>query len=432
MIGGEIVIAEFLPEQKWRRSEDRMFPTSPGANSISLSTAVLLVIKSQVATDPFFFSDGFDAGALECLILGVILMLCTQFSMYLFSRSWQYGKAYSYGEVWSCTFGPRFAFLPTALLILLYVCFNMDGSWESNENTLFLMAEYWPDYPELFDNPWVIEMIVAAIFVLPCGLVGRFSDLVPIAYIGVFSVLAGVVCMAIALVRDIDELGFAAQNQLFLFGRDLPTAVGCAQAFNVVFFFHPFLTFIFRDLGEASISRCLKTCWFSNGLTFALMYLGGLMSFFMYKDNDLEDNCFEWMNLRRPEAAIGLGASMIAAACSLAYFCAYISRLCSTLVLGQGTTNVICIFVGVLVCVFCYMFLMFIEDKIYYTVYMLGDFCAILLVFVIPPAYYLAQFKGLNMTMAIGSVILIVAGVAFGGLLFWIALPDLLEVWQES
>jgi hypothetical protein len=432
MIGGEIVIQDYLPQQKWRRSEDRMFPVT-STNPIGLATAILLVVKSQLATDPFFFTEGFSAGVLESLLLGIVLLCCTQFSMFLFSRSWQYGRAYSYSEVWATTFGPRLAWLPTVILILLYVCFNMDACWEVNENTIFLITEYWPDYPEIFDNPWLLEMICTLVFVLPAGLVGRFVDLLPLAVLGIFGVVLGVICLALTLVREIDTYGFDPEHQMVLFGQDLGAAMNCAQAYIVVFFFHPFLTLIFRDLQDASISRCLKTCWLSNTVTFVLMYLGGLMSYLLFREGeDLENNVFEWLNLRQPEVALGLAASDLAAACTLAYFCAYISRLIITLVLGRDTTNRICTFIGVLATVFTFMYFIFVEYKIYFLVYMLGEFAAIFLGFILPPAYYLAQFRGLNKLLAAGAVTMIVIGLGFAAFLLYTTLPVLKAVWLAA
>jgi hypothetical protein len=163
------------------------------------------------------------------------------------------------------------------------------------------------------------------------------------------------------------------------------------------------------------------------------MYIGGMMCYFLFREGvDWEDNVFEWMDLRRPEAALGLICSFIAATCTLCYFCAYISRLTSTIVLGQDTTNRICIFVGVLASVFCFMFLMFIEDKIYYLVYALGDFCVIFLAFVLPGVYYLAQFRFMKLGLAAGAILLIVVGLVFAGLLLWMTVPDLNEVWTVA
>jgi hypothetical protein len=301
----------------------------------------------------------------------------------------------------------------------------MDGAYEVHEYALFLFEEFWPDYPEALDNPWVLLMIIALLLILPCGLVTRFVDLAPLASIGVLGILVSFACLALALLRQVETFGFDPQNQLVLFGTDLSAALSCAQGYNTVFFFHPFLTFIFRDLRDASIARCMRACWISNSISLMLMYGGGIMSYLLFQeDPDSANSIFAGMNLAQPEAVLGIVASGVTAICTLAYYSAYMARLSTALVLGTEGTNRICNFIGVTASVFGFIFLMFVSDDVSEIVYLIGDLCAIALVFVLPPAFYFVQFKTAISEITVAAAFLMVAGFAFAGVLLYIVLPE--------
>jgi hypothetical protein len=431
MIGGDIVLERFLAEQKWRRTEDLMFPL-PETKRVSFITAVMLLSKAQISDDPFCAAYDFRTGIIQALIIGLAIMLFTQLSMYVFTRAWEFDRAYSYSEVWAVTFGPTFAWVPSILLILLYWTYNFTASWEAYAYPQYFLPHLWPECPEILVNQWFLLWVASVVVVLPCSFARRFTQLAWLAYLSFFSLVLGIVCLILHFTRLTTDYGFDPEGQLALFNGDFEQLINCASNFNVGFFLHPFLAIILKDLECPSISRCMNVAWASNLMCLAINYAGGAFGYLLFNP-DLEpvENIFMYLPLECPENVVGSFAAYMVAVLSMAYFALYNARVICTLVLGQDTENQICLFAATMSQVTAYVFSTYVGDKFTSLVVLLGNFGSIWLAFVFPPVFYLSQFRLTRRGLGAIAIVVLVVGVAFGAFTFYQAAIGLVQDWAE-
>jgi hypothetical protein len=426
MIGGEIPFASYLPEQKWRCATDEMFPAASGRVPVSFLSAVLLLSKAQISTDPFIIGATFKTGVIQALLIGLLIMGFTESSLFIFSRTWQYGRAYTYSDVWDVTFGPRFAWIPTLLLLLLYLSYNSVCAQEIVSLPRLFLTELWPQAPEIVRGQWFLQFAIGTILVLPFSMARRFVDLWPLAYVSTFALLTGLACLGIHLVRQIEDRGFDPDGTMTLFSGNFMDLLTCAKTFNVVFFIHPFLSFIFKDLDSASIARCMRCARCANILCLVLTYGGGLLTYFMFLgDLPTDENSFVFMDPKYPEIVIGHICSYIASVATLAYFCAYMARLLTFVLIGYDTDSLICNFIGVVVHFTCALMMTFAGSDGLKIIAAIGDCCSCILAFILPPVYFLVQYKFVQVGRAGLAGLVLIVGLVLGGLLLYLSMVNL-------
>jgi hypothetical protein len=432
MIGQQIVLKTFLAEQKWRRTEDLMFPLVQGVHLNSFLTSVILVSKAQISTDPFIGAEVFKAGLIESLILGLAIMLFTQLSLYLFSRCWEFARAYSYREVWAVTFGSTYAWLPSVFLVVLYWTYNFTASWEVVAYPQCFLPALWPGCPAFLLDQWVLLWLVSVVLVLPCSFVRRFSQLSGLAYVSFFALLVGLICLILHFVRRASNIGFDPDNQLVYFNNDVEMLLACAQNFNVCFFLHPFMAIILKDMESPSTSRCMNVAWAANLLCFVLNSVGGVFGYLLF-DPDLPgfENVFPQLPLQDPEVIIGVIASYLVSALSLTYFALYNAHVVCNLVLGKQSENRVCLFTAALCQVTAYIFSTYAGDKFSEVLHVIAEFASVCLAFVLPPGFYLAQFKFTRKGLAVVAIATLVVGVAFGASICAQSVRALIDEWPE-
>jgi hypothetical protein len=420
MIGGEIVIKSFIAEQKWRRQTDLMFPLEPGVKQISFFTAVMLISKAQIVTDPFMISSGFQTGIIQGPILGIVLMLFTQLTMFIFSRCWAYARAYSYTEVWSITFGPMLSWIPAVFQILLYLAYTFTQSWEAHAYPQLFLPVLWPDCPEILLNQWFLVWFASILVVLPCSMTRRFTQLWPIAYLSFFCLIVAVVCLLLHFVRRVSSYGFDPEGEMVLFNGDIWKLLECAQNYNVAFFLHPFLSLVLKDMEVPSTSRCMRAAWVSNTLCYLINSLGGGIGYLMFAaEVPFDENIFNFLPLENPEILLGNIASYFIAVFSTAYYSIYIARIFCTLVLGGDTRNRVSLLAATLLPVTADVFSTFAGDTFIDMMFLFSNVSAVFLAFVIPPVLYLVQFRFIYKAMAVVAICSFLIGVAFGAVMLF-------------
>jgi hypothetical protein len=431
MIGGDILLSEYLADQKWRSPDDQMFPVRSGGSIVSFITTVMLLSKGQIGTDPFLGAAAFHAGVGGTLFIALALMLITQLSMYVFSRCWQYGEAYSYREVWAITIGKSTQWIPTVLLIVPYCSFNFVGLWEIYFYPQVFLPKLWSTVPDILLNQWFLELLVTIAIVLPCCYVRRLADLWPVAYLSFFAVAAGMICLLLHLVRSIENYSFDPEHQFSWFSSDPLDLLDCASNYTGAFFLHPFLALILRDLHCPTVSRCMNVAWVANFICLLANYGAGLLGYLLFTDAEAYENIFNYLDYHHPEILIGTIAAYVITVCTTCFFSSYLTTVILELIVEHGEESHVARLMAALTQATCCMMATFAGDKLYEVMYLLEDFCCVMLLFVIPGVFYLLQFRFVKKQGALVAIFLIIAGLPWAFGLVYSNVISLIESWPD-
>jgi hypothetical protein len=426
MIGGDVRVSQFRVRQKKTEGSHVLFQTARRDRPSSLLSSIVLLVKAEVGTDPFLIAAGFRSGILSSLLICVMFLILTQLSAVLFVRTWVWGESYSYSEVWTYTFGSRFHWFPTMLIILAYLSWVVFGGWEMFHYVNMFLPVLWPGVPSILLNKWLLIYGISGCFVLPClVLISKLNGFRGMAWISLIAHVTGLFCVVGALIRSVGDEGFDPQGDLTLFGKHFGDYIEALGNYNTAFCIHPFIAPIIGEMEMPTIARCYKATWGTNIITGILNFGTGLCSYLLFKDITSYDPVFSYLNPRNGEVIVGIIAMYVVSICTTAFYTYYLAVIIASLTLKEtaGQTKPVCL--AGLVVVLTYAALNFIGDIVNDISVLVANIAFLLLAFVLPPVFYLVQFGFSSVKFAILALVILFIGVPVGILILYYAIRSL-------
>ena len=413
MHGGDVRIAEFRRKMHEKGGNFILFPSDASSLKFSMWTAIALVSKAGIASDPFFISSGFAAGVIESLLACMFMFLLTQLSFHILLKTWVFGQAYTYSQIWVYTFGRRGRWFPVLMIIITYVVFVIFHTYE----LYFYMAEFlksvWTDVPAILQNSWFLIYVTTFLTAIPCLFVKGLVGFTEASWVSLFCIVVGILCAIVRLIRQVHQFGFDPNRELVYFNGNVEQLFDCLAKFNTAFFSHPFVSFILKDLKNPTMRRCVGVTWWTNFISAILHYVMGLVGYLLFiPDLNGDDNIFYFMTTpREPEVIIGKIACYIVSILSNAYYVHFLAWQVSSIILVDTERRISANLLSGLVVITFAIAMNMVSDVAIVIADYIGNITFMVLAYVLPTAYYLVQFKFTNAKWALASIFLTLAGV---------------------
>ena len=414
MHGGDVRIAEFRRKMHDKGGNFVMFPTDSSSLQFSMWTAIALISKAGIASDPFFISSGFSSGVIEALISCVFILLLTQISLQIYLKTWVFGQAYTYPDVWVYSFGSRARWFPIFVIILTYIAFVIFHTYE----LYFYMSEFlrsiWEGVPAILQDSWFLIYVMTFVTAVPCLFVKGLASFTVASWISLFCIVVGVICAIVALVRSVNSVGFDPEKQLTWFTGDRQKLFDCISKFNTAFFAHPFMPYILKDLKNPTFKRCLGATWWTNIISTILHFVMGLVGYLCFiPDLTGDDNIFYFMpGVKDPEVVIGKVACYIVSILSNAYYVYFLACQVSSIILEETEIRVSANVLSGLVVITFSIAMNMVDEYVIVVADNVGNIAFLILAYILPTAFYLVQFKFTNIKWAVAAIAVTVLGLA--------------------
>ncbi|OHS96312.1 hypothetical protein TRFO_37530 [Tritrichomonas foetus] len=419
MIGGDLKVSEHRFQGRSRGSDYVLFPTSLVSNRVSMVTAIMLLLKIAISSDPFIVSPSINCGVVQALFITVLVFLMMQLSIHLYIRCWFFGLAYNYTDVWSCVFGSTFKFIPAFMNICIFFSYILYHTYEVYHYMQLFILELWPTAIAFVTDKWFIIYIVNTIAFLPAILASRLSKIKVIAFIGNFAALIALVFLVVVVVTHNGENGYKSPNELALFKSGKESTIAYINDVSEAFFIQSMLNLAFVDMVNPTMGRCTKSIWISGIIYACFFYLAWLCRSFIKGVDFTEDNVFYSFNVKIPAVAIGRIATYVLTITSCQFYVFYISSQFSVVFLKENVQDSAPAFiVGFCVLLFSIGINFVGEQALLYVDY-IANFSFILLVFVLPSVYYLKLFKNSNKLLCALAILLMLIGFPLGLIVFY-------------
>jgi hypothetical protein len=430
MIGGSCRLSDLRIAALATDNRKHVFPADTAVTGrYSFATAWAIVCKAAIATDAFVIIHGVNAGLITAAISCVFIMLMTEASFYVFVRSWSFGDAYSYEEMWQLLFGPRFVIVPVLLNVMAYVMCTVAGFWEFSVYPPEIIYALWPDAPAIFENTWFLSYATAVIIMIPFLCTTRMGGFAFPAWLSVFALLVSMVCLMIHFVRTYSERSATISSQVVYFSSEFDSIWEIIDDLSLAFFAHPFISPVAREMVNPTRTRIFLMTWWMNGASAIVSCFVPMIGYLFFTGIPDEENIFSYLNPVAPEVLIGKIAVWIISVCSTMLYTFFVSQTIVQAIAGRssGSFRLSNLMTGLAVCLFSVCMNLF-DDVWNLALYQLGSIAFNILAFVLPPIYYLVQFRFRNIKWGAVSVVLLCLGVGLLALSVQAFVRDMIEL----
>ena len=409
MIGGDVIIHEVKMKAANRHSSIILYHQDKQSKQLSFFSIYMLLCKAGIATDPFLVGEVFLSGTWTTLLYGILLVLITQLSFYLFVKSWIYGRAYSYDQVWKEVFGPTFSWVVMLLVIITYLSFVIWYQYELYYYVVYFCEGLWENVPSILTNQYFVSYVLTFVFIVPTLFVKKLSGFTVISIISNFCHIVAFLCLIIYFFRY-DHMDPVSS---FPISNDPATNFNSIGVLHAALFFHPVLAELVKDLENPTENRIMKLTWATTITSFVMHFFGGFFAYLVEPNND-GDVIFYYLDPHAPEVIIGQVATYIISIFSNIFYSHYLSRRIAELILPNSSEDIISCFMSGVTSILLAISLNFLSEIVTTVFDLIASIATILLVFLLPSVFYLQQYRFSNKMWGILSIILIIVGVPIG------------------
>jgi hypothetical protein len=412
MKGGDPTIAELKTRTLSMPGNSDVFPPSFGtAKIISLGTATMLIFKAAAAEDAYCMVYSYTCGFIIALVAMILMFLLTQASHHLFVRTWCFGDAYTYQEIWRSTFGPTFSWFPTFCIIVAYLNASVTGFWEVQSFISHFVNNTFPNAPELISDPWLLQYVMLIIFCLPCFFVDRISWFGWSAWLGFISTIVATACLGVHAFRlHFDGKRLIPDHEIPLATWEFYLDYGILSSFNVAFFAHPFVAPIAKEMERPTRNRILATTWIANLLWCVCLYLIPAFGYLAVEPPDDGENIYHSLDPTAKEVIIGEAAVIVNMVCSSLVFTFFLAKTIIELIMPIAVNRGIPVGVaaiGASALSICVNFWGDFGAELFLGI---GEVAFAIIGFVLPPVYYFAQYQFKSIRWGVIAIVVLLIG----------------------
>jgi hypothetical protein len=410
MLGGDLRVRDLHMEKLALPGDQSLFPGKQSEQSrISMFTAVCLLMKATICTDGFLITSQLGVGLLASAATCLAVFLLSQASFHLFVRTWSFGHAYTYHDIWAQTFNASTGWVPDLIVILSYMTICALGAWEIQRYTSDILSVLWPGAPDLLLSPWFLEYLLSLFVVVPCFLAGHISQLRSLSFVGLAALIVATVALFIHFFRARVE----TPDSLPVLSKDLNEWIACFQSFNSVFFAHPFVAAIVRDMDRPTRIRTVGVTYLSNVICAVVTFAIALVGFLCNTKCPPYDLIFIFLDPQAPEVTIGKVAVLVVSLMSSAFFTWHLARIIANLVVRGGEFSKFTVVMSGTGVMCTYIAINMLGDVPRNVIFVLGNIGFSVLAYVLPPLFYLVQFKATSVPWMLVSLLVGAAGLVF-------------------
>ena len=406
MIGGDIVISQIKLRDVHTGPSALLFHKESKEHGLSFFTMFMLLCKAAISTDPFLFGEVFRCGSVSSIFYDVILVLITELSLYLFIKSWIYGRAYTYESIWTELFGSTFSWFITLIVALAYMSYIVWFQYELYSYFIQFVSSLWDNPPSLLTSHYLVSYVLSAVFLIPPLFAQKLTGIFVISIISNVCQILGFICLIVFFCRN-DHLD---PNDTISVSNDISAHFNSIGLFNSALFIHPILAALIKEMEHPTQGNVMKLTWAISITSGILHFIIGFFSYLIAPDSN-GDVVFNYLDPNQPEVILGKVITYIISITSNIFYIIYLSRQLAELFLVGSSRhflpNFICGVVAILLAIGLNSI-----DKFFTTLFnYVSNVCTAILVFILPPLYYLREYRFTHFFWSVMSVILIVIGV---------------------
>jgi hypothetical protein len=175
-----------------------------GRDSISVLSAASVVVNFGLARDHIRFGGFFNDGILDATLFFIFVFLAQVFCLYLYLKCLTFDSSVSFTGIWSLAFGRKFGWIGRLLVFLCFLdtCFGATAVFGDMLQQIFVVN--WPDAPSAFMDRWFLTVVIPILIIFPVHFVSDFVSLRWFSYIGNSLLLLSVVVVVIDTVQQRD------------------------------------------------------------------------------------------------------------------------------------------------------------------------------------------------------------------------------------
>jgi hypothetical protein len=386
-------------------------PKGPSHRPISLATAVVLLVKAASATDAFTIVASLDSGIIVSFGACLFMLVLTQLSLYVFTRVWSFGDAYTYEDIWNYVFGRKFSFIPNILEIVAYLSCLVVGFWEITDYIPNMLLSIWPDTPDILQSPWFLQYLFVIPILLPCIFIPNVSSFKWIAWICLICFAVSWLCLIVNFFRTQWNDDYISSAPVVLAKWDFELFFQVLSDFNVAFFAHSFVAPIAQEMKDPSRQRTMKMTWIAFTVTAFFSYFIPFVGYLFFLDVPYLENMVYYLNPNDPETIVAKIAVLGISLTSTVFFTYHIAEITAEMIFPQKEFDAWPRFwsgLGLTLPVVC---IVIIGDDACDLSYNLAAIAFGLLGFVLPPIYFLMQFRFRYVKWGVMAVIVLLFGL---------------------
>jgi hypothetical protein len=369
----------------------------------------MLFFKAACAEDAYCMITTFDSGMLVSLGAVMLMFFLTQASHHVMVRTWSFGTAYSYQEVWVLSFGDHGVWFPAFCLGLAYLVCMVTGLWEADSFVTDAVLSLWPDAPTEFINSWFLQYFFLVIFTIPLCFTTKISWFVPAAWIGFFATITAVSCLGIQAFRA--QAGGAITPEIPLAVWDFALDFSSLSAFNVAFFAHSMVIESAREMENATRKRILSATYIANILCGICVYLIPAFGYLTFAEVEDGENVFHYLDPAAPEVIVGKFAVLVNMCCSDMVFQFFLAKTIAGFITRNAENSHVALTIAGLIAGMVAIWVNFFDELATTIFFGIGLNAFSILAFVLPPVYFFAQYGLQSPRWAlIAAVVLIIGG----------------------
>jgi hypothetical protein len=384
-----------------------------------------------MASDSFFLGHAFLGGIIMNFTVAIAMMILTQISIYLFTRTWEFGRTYAYNEVWRNTFGPSLQWLPTLMVLITYFSYVCETILEIE----WLFTELWTyifsETPTILNNPWFLKYGSAILFIVPGLLVTSLRQLKMVAVIGSLGTILGIVALLLNVARVADQEPIFPVPPVVIWGPNLDYLSESFKIYSGLFLLHPFLVFILKDLHNPTVSRCINVTLTSNIICLTIAMVMGLLSWLMAPWAAPNEFVFDEMDTALPEVRMGQVAALIVDLASACFFTYFIARSIVSTILPNSTGERAPTFLAGTCAITGYVLVGCAGAKVLDILNAVAAVFAGLIGFCFPPLFIFRQYGCIRMNWAWMAGAVFIVGTPLTILMMVLRIQDISAAWSQ-
>lgn len=395
MIGGDLLFNDCRYNIHANDYHTLMYPNKRGTDQISVFSAIMILICVGISNDPFYMSYSTQTGILQTIVICFSALILTQISFHIFVNTWRYDSSNSYVSIWTELYGKKTSIIPQIFLLIAFLSISSVSTSDYYDMYTDILSYFDKSSETIFSKKWFAKYIVCGLFTFPFMFFKKFTSMYLITTIGNLLLLISIICEGILFFRKFKEEGFDPQKELVIWNKDdFSLSVACFDLYNVLFFLHPFVSFISEDIRNATRSKIANITWMTTTISALLNLVGGILGYFTFFSSVQDDNIFYFYE-DPSDYVVMIGK-----------FCLMFKTLISnSMYVYIAAVQLIDMFVpyeheytesrfaaGVAV----WLFNIFVTFNGYQwsdLMNLMGSFCFIILAFILPSIFYLSMYK---------------------------------------
>jgi hypothetical protein len=184
------------------------------------------------------------------------------------------------------------------------------------------------------------------------------------------------------------------------------------QHYNTAFFSHPFVADVAHEMERPTRSRTVALPCIANTLCALVTFVIPLVGYLSGTECPLADLIFLYFDPLAPEVVIGKVAVLTVSLMSSAVFGWELARQVSNMVVPGSDDNKYTVSLAGLAVICAYVAIHMVDGKPRIAIFSIGNIGFSILAFVLPPLYYILQFKTASVRWLMLALIVFAIGVA--------------------